>query len=48
MDISIFLAKLIGVYLLIVTFLCVFRKRQVELTGKEVLRVLWLYLLNSV
>ena len=37
MDISIFLAKLIGVYLLIVTFLCVFRKRQVELTGKEVL-----------
>ena len=36
MDISIFLAKLIGVYLLIITFLCVFRKRQVELTGKEV------------
>lgn len=35
MDISVFLAKLIGLYLLIVTLLCIFRARQIKLTGKE-------------
>ena len=36
MDISAFLAKLIGLYLLIVSVLCLFRRRQVEGGCKEV------------
>lgn len=35
MDISVFLAKLIGLYFLILSFLCMFRRRQVEASGKE-------------
>lgn len=35
MDISIFLAKLIGLYLVIVSVICLVRKKQVKATGKE-------------
>jgi uncharacterized protein YjeT (DUF2065 family) len=35
MDISLFLAKLLGLYFLIVAILCIFRKRQMATTGKE-------------
>lgn len=35
MDISAFLAKLIGLYLLIISVLCLFRRRQVEGACKE-------------
>jgi len=35
MEVSVFLAKLIGLYLLIVSILCVLRKHQIHLTGKE-------------
>ncbi|HSX04154.1 MAG TPA: hypothetical protein VLG76_05435 [Rhabdochlamydiaceae bacterium] len=37
MDISIFLAKLIGLYFLICALLCIFRKKQMEQTCKEVM-----------
>ncbi len=35
MGLSVFLAKLIGFYLLIAGLLCLFRKRQIEATAKE-------------
>jgi uncharacterized protein YjeT (DUF2065 family) len=35
MDVSLFLAKLLGLYFLILAFICIFRKRQVRATGKE-------------
>jgi uncharacterized protein YjeT (DUF2065 family) len=35
MDVSIFLAKLIGLYFIIIGALCILRKRQMVLTGKE-------------
>lgn len=35
MDISVFLAKLIGLYFIIVALLCAWRKRQIETTAKE-------------
>lgn len=35
MDISAFLAKLIGLYFIIVALICIFRKRQIEAMSKE-------------
>ncbi len=35
MEISVFLAKLLGLYFLIVGLLCVFRHRQIKAMGKE-------------
>ncbi|MBS0647929.1 MAG: hypothetical protein JSS10_01735 [Verrucomicrobia bacterium] len=35
MDVSIFLAKLIGLYFIIIGALCILRKRQMAMTGKE-------------
>jgi uncharacterized protein YjeT (DUF2065 family) len=37
MAISVFLAKLLGLYLLILALLCIFRKHQIMLTSKELI-----------